>query len=112
MLEFSASFDPTGKKCRVSGWGREASKGPKAVSPKKLRETYLRVLEDPQCAMVSKALSRPWDPQTNSMICAGGKDKDACQVCKQIKTSMSQTDVNYRVILVALWLATLMVRCI
>jgi len=69
------SFEPQGRNCTVSGWGHLKSKG--SSVPDKLREVSVRVLHDSVC---EKMLSGyPWDPKTQTMLCAGGEDKDACQ---------------------------------
>ena len=69
-------FDPTGKNCSVSGWGRLQSGGSK--HPKYLQVTEVLVPDNDICAkMLPDHL--PWDPLENTMICAGGADRDACQ---------------------------------
>jgi len=69
------SFEPEGRNCTVSGWGHLKSKG--SSVPDKLREVSVRVLHKSVC---SKMLAGyPWDPKTDTMLCAGGEDKDACQ---------------------------------
>merc|ERR1711970_414182 len=80
------SFDPSGHKCTVSGWGHLKSKG--SSVPDKLRSVSVTVLHDNICAKM--LLGYPWDSSDKSMICAGGEDKDACQgdsggplVCEQ-----------------------------
>merc|ERR1719474_1041087 len=66
------SFDPSGHKCTVSGWGHLKSKG--SSVPDKLRSVSVRVLHKSVC---SKMLTGyPWDPKTDTMLCAGGEDKD------------------------------------
>jgi secreted trypsin-like serine protease len=69
------SFQPQGRNCTVSGWGHLKSKG--STVPDKLREVSVRVLHDSVCQKMLKGF--PWDPNTESMLCAGGEDKDACQ---------------------------------
>lgn len=69
------SFEPQGRNCTVSGWGHLKSKG--SSVPDKLREVSVTVLHDSICQKMLKGY--PWDPNTNTMICAGGEDKDACQ---------------------------------
>merc|ERR1711970_1123654 len=80
------SFDPSGEKCTVSGWGHLKSKG--SSVPDKLRSVSVTVLHDNICAKM--LLGYPWDSSDKTMICAGGEDKDACQgdsggplVCEQ-----------------------------
>merc|ERR1711892_332125 len=69
------SFEPQGRDCTVSGWGHLKSKG--SSVPDKLREVSVRVLHDSVC---QKMLSGyPWDQRYQTMLCAGGEDKDACQ---------------------------------
>jgi len=70
------NFESSGKYCRVSGWGRLESGG--FERPKVLRLVDVLVPTNKVCGeMIPKNL--PWDSETNSMICAGGADKDACQ---------------------------------
>jgi len=69
------SFEPQGRSCTVSGWGHLKSKG--SSVPDKLREVSVRVLHDSVCKQMLHGY--PWDPDTESMLCAGGEDKDACQ---------------------------------
>ena len=69
------SFEPQGRSCTVSGWGHLKSKG--SSVPDKLREVSVRVLHDAVCKQMLSGY--PWDPDTESMLCAGGEDKDACQ---------------------------------
>ena len=72
----SVNYDPTGRKCSVSGWGRLKSGGSK--HPQYLQVTQVLVPTNEMCAkMLPEHL--PWDAQTNTMICAGGSDRDACQ---------------------------------
>ena len=59
----------------MSGWGHLKSKG--SSVPDKLREVSVRVLHDSVCGKMLSGY--PWDPNTGSMLCAGGEDKDACQ---------------------------------
>jgi secreted trypsin-like serine protease len=66
-------FDPQGKDCLVSGWGYTQSSG--SNIPNKLRKVSLRVVHDHICKRMLRGL--PWDQDT--MLCAGGEDKDACQ---------------------------------
>jgi len=66
----------TGKYCTVSGWGRLKSGG--FQRPHILRIVDVLVPSNDVCAeMLGSNL--PWDRDGNSMICAGGEDKDACQ---------------------------------
>ena len=69
------SFQPQGRNCTVSGWGHLKSKG--SSVPDKLREVSVTVLHDSICQKMLKGY--PWDPNTETMLCAGGADKDACQ---------------------------------
>jgi len=69
------SFQPQGRNCTVSGWGHLKSKG--SSVPDKLREVSVTVLHDSICQKMLKGY--PWDPSTETMLCAGGADKDACQ---------------------------------
>merc|ERR1712126_368872 len=69
------SFQPQGKSCTVSGWGHLKSKG--SGVPDNLREVQVQVLHDSICAKMLAGY--PWDKETKTMLCAGGKDKDACQ---------------------------------
>jgi len=69
------SFDPQGRNCTVSGWGHLKSKG--SSVPDKLRAVSVKVLHEETC---QKMLSGyPWDKRYQTMLCAGGEDKDACQ---------------------------------
>lgn len=69
-------FDPTGKMCTVSGWGRLQSGG--FEKPTNLKMVEVLVPSNDVCGqMLPKNM--PWDSEHNSMICAGGEDKDACQ---------------------------------
>jgi len=70
-----ASFQPEGRNCTVSGWGHLKQKGQRV--PDKLRKVSVRVLHGEICAKMLE--SYPWDSKDNTMICAGGEDKDACQ---------------------------------
>ena len=45
--------------------------------PNKLREVEITVLHNSICKKMLEGY--PWDQKTNTMICAGGEDKDACQ---------------------------------
>jgi len=70
------NLDITGKMCSVSGWGRLKSGG--YQRPHILRTVDVIVPSNEVCGkMLGTKL--PWDRKTNSMICAGGSDKDACQ---------------------------------
>jgi len=69
------SFEPQGKNCTVSGWGHLKSKG--SSVPNKLREVSVLVLHGETCAKMLSGY--PWDNKENTMLCAGGEDKDACQ---------------------------------
>ena len=69
-------FDPTGCKCVVSGWGRLKSHG--MTIPDTLQETEVEVVSADGCWKMLGP-KYPWDRKTESMICAGGRDKDACQ---------------------------------
>ena len=72
----SLNYDPTGKNCSVSGWGRLKSGG--GTHPKYLQVTQVLVPSNDICAkMLPDQL--PWDSEENTMICAGGSDRDACQ---------------------------------
>lgn len=72
----TAQFDPTDRKCTVSGWGHKQSKSSSA--PSRLQTVQVTVPSQATCGeMLGKTL--PWDAKQNSMICAGGADKDACQ---------------------------------
>lgn len=57
---------------KVSGWGRVKTEG---GASKYLREAALRVMPFEQCTKTSFG-----DHLTESMMCAYGDDKDACQV--------------------------------
>lgn len=70
-----SSFQPQGKNCTVSGWGHMKAKG--SHVPSLLREVAVSVLHDSICQKMLDGY--PWDKSTNTMICAGGQDKDACQ---------------------------------
>lgn len=70
-----SKFDPTGKVCTVSGWGRLTSGG---TSPHIMRVVDVNVPTNAICGKMLPAYL-PWDSKTDSMICAGGEDKDACQ---------------------------------
>jgi len=69
------SWSPQGSNCTVSGWGHLKSKG--SGVPDMLREVEVRVLHDDICAKMLSGY--PWDPSRQTMLCAGGEDKDACQ---------------------------------
>ena len=69
------SFQPQGRNCTVSGWGHLKSKG--SAVPPKLREVEVLVLHTEICSKMLEGY--PWDRKTNTMLCAGGEDKDACQ---------------------------------
>jgi len=82
----SESFEPQGRNCTVSGWGHMMAKG--SHVPSKLREVSVTVLHNSICEKMLAGY--PWDPSTDTMLCAGGEDKDACQgdsggplVCRQ-----------------------------
>lgn len=69
-------FDPTGRMCTVSGFGRLKSGG--WEKPKYLQKVDVLIPSNDVCdQMLPNNL--PWDEKTDSMICAGGKDRDACQ---------------------------------
>jgi len=70
-----AAFNPEGQMCTVSGWGHLKSKG--SGVPDKLREVAVRVLHGATCGKMLNGY--PWDPETRTMLCAGGEDQDACQ---------------------------------
>jgi len=72
----STDFDPTGRMCTVSGWGRLKSGG--WEKPHYLQEVDVLVPSNDVCAQMLPD-NLPWDKNTDSMICAGGKDRDACQ---------------------------------
>lgn len=72
------SFESVGKDCMVSGWGLLEYNG--QLRPQKLREVALRVVSPEGCEKMLKITGMPWDKDQNTMICAGGRDKDACQV--------------------------------
>jgi len=72
----SLDFDPTGRTCTVSGWGRLKSGG--WEKPKYLQKVDVLIPSNTVCAQMLPS-NLPWDDQTDSMICAGGKDRDACQ---------------------------------
>jgi hypothetical protein len=72
----SADFDPTNMRCIVSGWGRLQSKG--GAIPEVLQETDVQVVSSEGCGKMLDGY--PWDDRQDTMICAGGADKDACQV--------------------------------
>jgi len=65
--------------CVVSGWGHLKSKGG-ATSPT-LLETEVKVVSNEGCTKMLTEGSRnlPYDKTGYTMVCAGGKDKDACQ---------------------------------
>jgi len=69
------SFDPQGQSCVVSGWGHLKSKG--SGVPDMLREVRVKVLHENICGKMLSGY--PWDRKTDTMLCAGGEDKDACQ---------------------------------
>jgi len=69
------SFDPQGQSCVVSGWGHLKSKG--SGVPDMLREVKVKVLHENICGKMLAGY--PWDRKTDTMLCAGGEDKDACQ---------------------------------
>jgi len=69
------SFNPEGHTCRVSGWGHLKSKG--SSVPDKLREVAVSVLPASKCKEMLSGY--PWDSRYQTMLCAGGQDKDACQ---------------------------------
>eukprot|EP00091_Calanus_sinicus_P002233 TRINITY_DN12274_c0_g1_i3.p1 TRINITY_DN12274_c0_g1~~TRINITY_DN12274_c0_g1_i3.p1 ORF type:complete len:223 (-),score=45.28 TRINITY_DN12274_c0_g1_i3:47-715(-) len=69
------SFEPEGRSCTVSGWGHLKSKG--SSVPDRLREVSVRVLHDSVCKQMLHGY--PWDTRYETMLCAGGEDKDACQ---------------------------------
>lgn len=69
------SFQPQGRNCTVSGWGHLQAKG--SSVPDHLREVSVTVLHDSTCQKMLNGY--PWDPSQRTMLCAGGKDKDACQ---------------------------------
>jgi len=72
----SKDFDPTGLSCTVSGWGRLKSGG--WDHPHILQRVDVLVPSNDMCAKMMPDYL-PWDETENSMICAGGSDKDACQ---------------------------------
>ena len=65
------SFEPQGRDCTVSGWGHLKSKG--SGVPDMLREVQVKVLHDSICQKMLAGY--PWDPKTETMLCAGGADK-------------------------------------
>jgi len=71
-----ADFDPSGRSCTVSGWGRLESGG--WDKPKYMQKVDVVVPTNAVCGQMLPA-HLPWDAKTDSMICAGGADKDACQ---------------------------------
>merc|ERR1711936_734351 len=80
------SFQPQGRNCTVSGWGHLKARG--SSVPNKLREVEVLVLHTHICTKMLAGY--PWDGKTDTMLCAGGEDKDACQgdsggpmVCQQ-----------------------------
>jgi len=72
----NTEFDPTGRTCTVSGWGRLASGG--WEKPKYLQRVDVLIPSNGVCAQMLPD-NLPLDRFTDSMICAGGKDRDACQ---------------------------------
>lgn len=68
-------FDPSGVDCKVSGWGHLKAKG--SSVPDKLRQVSVTVLKEKQC--MKMLAGYPWDAAHDTMICAGGGEKDACQ---------------------------------
>lgn len=71
-----ADFDPSGRNCTVSGWGRLKSGG--WEKPKYMQMVQVLVPSNDICGKMMPN-NLPWDHSTDSMICAGGADKDACQ---------------------------------
>lgn len=69
------SFDPEGLDCEVSGFG--FVKWHKKGGGGKLRKAKIKVLHYETCTKMLKG--HHWDPNNNSMLCAGSLDKDACQ---------------------------------
>merc|ERR1712012_564224 len=76
MLLPNEDLKIVGKMCTVSGWGRLQSGG--FEKPDDLRTVDVLVPSNDICRkMVPEKY--PFDAETDSMICAGGSDKDACQ---------------------------------
>ena len=80
---FVQDFTAEGKECQISGFGLLSSGG---IQTKTLQVTRVKVHEAEACHKMY------WDPEHNppikhtqifredKMLCAGGGDKDACQV--------------------------------
>lgn len=66
-------FSAHEERCFVSGWGFQRSGAKRGTT--KLMETDVIVMNNWNCGRMLYYL--PWD--ANTMICAGGADKDACQ---------------------------------
>ena len=73
----SPGFQPAGRLCSVSGWGRTSAQGGPAT-PARLQRAAVRVRPGKECGNLLAGL--PWDSKSSTMICAGGGTRDACQV--------------------------------
>merc|ERR1719367_539655 len=73
--DFDAS--QLGESCVVSGWGHRVSKGG-AASPI-LLETEVKAVTNEGCTKMLTTRNLPYDRTGQTMVCAGGADKDACQ---------------------------------
>lgn len=65
----------SGHNCIVSGWGRQASGG--ATKPDTLQKAEVLVPTQEKCKEMYKDVTDKF--KEDSMMCAGGSDRDACQ---------------------------------
>lgn len=70
-----SNFELPGRRCIVSGWGHMKARGSHVTE--KLRQASLMVLKPSVCTKLLSAF--PWDSIKNTMLCAGGTERDACQ---------------------------------
>jgi len=70
-------FNAEGFNCVVSGWGHTVSKG--GAASENLLETEVNVVTHDGCIKMLTTRNLPYDKSGQTMVCAGGKDKDACQ---------------------------------
>lgn len=75
----SEDFDASslGESCVVSGWGHTVSKG--GAASERLLETAVKAVTNDGCIKMLTSRNLPYDKTGETMVCAGGKDRDACQ---------------------------------